>query len=518
MLHTLADLLAQPMLAGAVLLDGSEESRQRSISWISMLEDDTVAARHGEVVVAMQEMREITQIMTAIRAMAAAGAEALVVWLAPELVPTVRLVATAVHLPVIVLPGDSTPLSVGHHMVEWLVREHLPLITAQPKWLQYLVDGATLPELLQALAVHWQRSVVLVDYTGYPVAHAGTHGQTLVAQLARWHANHLAEVMPAVMPEEHLFIVPLQAASGQGGSLVTSYQGLLPTQGEQQMVIDACLAVGLALQQTGFQQTSTQQRERLVWDLVTGQVAGAIDAIARGQALGFDVLGLTCAVVGQVEGGARQEQDVLLLAQQTFHEQGMALLGAAVPEQIALFIGLPTPPERITDLLRSITAQADSPLVISWGISEPFLGLAGYAKGYHDAQVACHLGKLLKGPGQVTGANQTGGYRILHKISQDPDSRQFWEQHLGALAEAEHRKGADLRETLEVYLATQCNASETARQLGLHRQTLNYRLQRIEEVTGCDLTDAQDRFALELSLRLYRLDSLHLDHSVEIPL
>jgi DNA-binding PucR family transcriptional regulator len=53
-----------------------------------------------------------------------------------------------------------------------------------------------------------------------------------------------------------------------------------------------------------------------------------------------------------------------------------------------------------------------------------------------------------------------------------------------------------------VYLDCAGNVARAAAELGVHRQTLYYRLQRIGEVTGMDLADGQDRLRLHLALTL----------------
>jgi DNA-binding PucR family transcriptional regulator len=61
---------------------------------------------------------------------------------------------------------------------------------------------------------------------------------------------------------------------------------------------------------------------------------------------------------------------------------------------------------------------------------------------------------------------------------------------------------ADLLHTLRGYLLAGRNARAAAEALQIHRNTLPYRLRRIEEVLGVDLTDADDLFTLELAIRM----------------
>ena len=58
-----------------------------------------------------------------------------------------------------------------------------------------------------------------------------------------------------------------------------------------------------------------------------------------------------------------------------------------------------------------------------------------------------------------------------------------------------------LLETLDAYLLTG-NATSAAHSLGIHHQTMRYRLKRIREITDRDPTQGFDRFLLELALRI----------------
>ncbi|WP_143652235.1 CdaR family transcriptional regulator, partial [Streptomyces sp. 13-12-16] len=64
---------------------------------------------------------------------------------------------------------------------------------------------------------------------------------------------------------------------------------------------------------------------------------------------------------------------------------------------------------------------------------------------------------------------------------------------------------AELARTAEVYLDRAGQAGRTAAELGIHRQTLYYRLSRIEQLTGLDLDDGEDRLLLHMALKAARL-------------
>ena len=59
---------------------------------------------------------------------------------------------------------------------------------------------------------------------------------------------------------------------------------------------------------------------------------------------------------------------------------------------------------------------------------------------------------------------------------------------------------SDLIRTLRVFFAANANVSEAADRLYLHRNSLPYRLTRVQELTGLDLKDPRARLALQLGL------------------
>ncbi|WP_180319899.1 helix-turn-helix domain-containing protein [Halalkalibacter krulwichiae] len=74
---------------------------------------------------------------------------------------------------------------------------------------------------------------------------------------------------------------------------------------------------------------------------------------------------------------------------------------------------------------------------------------------------------------------------------------------LGSLLRYSKERQIDLLHTFTVYHQNRGNVSQTARALNLHRQSLMYRLRKIEALTNCSLDNAEDLFILDLSTRLW---------------
>jgi DNA-binding PucR family transcriptional regulator len=68
------------------------------------------------------------------------------------------------------------------------------------------------------------------------------------------------------------------------------------------------------------------------------------------------------------------------------------------------------------------------------------------------------------------------------------------------LVEHDRERRSDLVKTLKVYFDTGANASEAADRLFLHRNSMLYRLSRVEKLTGLNLKDPRAMLALQLGL------------------
>ncbi|KIF06034.1 PucR family transcriptional regulator, partial [Streptomyces sp. RSD-27] len=93
-----------------------------------------------------------------------------------------------------------------------------------------------------------------------------------------------------------------------------------------------------------------------------------------------------------------------------------------------------------------------------------------------------------------------GPYRMLAALAsgpvEDPATR--------ALLSPAHR---ELARTAEVFLDCAGQAGRAAAALGVHRQTLYYRLGRVEQLTGLDLDAGEDRLLLHMALKAARLNA-----------
>ena len=70
------------------------------------------------------------------------------------------------------------------------------------------------------------------------------------------------------------------------------------------------------------------------------------------------------------------------------------------------------------------------------------------------------------------------------------------------MAALDREEGTEYIRSLQALIRHTFNQLETAEALGIHRTTLAYRLRRLQEITGLDLSDAREMFHIAVSLKL----------------
>jgi DNA-binding PucR family transcriptional regulator len=132
------------------------------------------------------------------------------------------------------------------------------------------------------------------------------------------------------------------------------------------------------------------------------------------------------------------------------------------------------------------------------GIAAPRTGLAELGAAWLEAVAACRAGLVEPRFGTVVEWAEIGPYRLLAAL---PPEAVHDPVVAPLLSPAHH----ELARTAEVYLDRAGQAGRTAAELGIHRQTLYYRLSRVEQLTGLDLDDGEDRLLLHMTLKSHRL-------------
>jgi DNA-binding PucR family transcriptional regulator len=103
-----------------------------------------------------------------------------------------------------------------------------------------------------------------------------------------------------------------------------------------------------------------------------------------------------------------------------------------------------------------------------------------------------------------TDDNPTHLAPLLDALQADPTRSAYYKGLLTPLLRYDKEHHGDLIKTLDTYLRHGGNSTRTANALYVHRNSLRYRLARIQSLTTLDPNDPDSRLALQIALLLLR--------------
>jgi len=107
--------------------------------------------------------------------------------------------------------------------------------------------------------------------------------------------------------------------------------------------------------------------------------------------------------------------------------------------------------------------------------------------------------------GGVTTFDELGIYRLIGVGAGREEVSGFVREWLGALIDYDAANRSELVATLWRYYECGGNYDATARALTIHRSTLRYRLRRIRDLSGHDLSDVDSRLNLHVAARAWQI-------------
>jgi sugar diacid utilization regulator/putative methionine-R-sulfoxide reductase with GAF domain len=169
-----------------------------------------------------------------------------------------------------------------------------------------------------------------------------------------------------------------------------------------------------------------------------------------------------------------------------------------VPDEVASDLATV---EKLAGQVLAAAAPVMKPGTASVGIGNLANGVSELARSHVEARQALRLTRRAGGRGRVASYRSLGAFRLLLEV-QSPDAlRRFVNELLGTLLQYAQSRDTPLLETLEALAAARWVRRAAARQLGIHINSMSYRVERIQSLTGLQLDDPETRVAISIALR-----------------
>jgi hypothetical protein len=286
-------------------------------------------------------------------------------------------------------------------------------------------------------------------------------------------------------PVEATDVVPIVCEGELQGAVVMLGEGG-PDAGEYLRVAAVAALTGIAML-NARDETARSLSASFLAELITRRDAHVDDVLRRAGLLGRDLSdGLVALCVEPRDGAARSLLELL----RTEHPDGFAeIIGRRV------YALLPGPPEEARALADRLASRGA-------------VGVSSHYREAGDARVALKEAELLVELGAAAPANHT--FRLLFRLSESDaeELRTFGEDVIGPIVRHDERHATELLITLRAYLEHNCNMNLTATATYTHRHTVSNRLARVQELTGLDPSESEDREVLGLAVKAHRIVEL----------
>ena len=441
-------------------------------------------------------------------------------------------IADRLVMPLLRLP-DTVHIADAHHECVRFILDQRALLheraqELQGSLMQLALSGAGAAVIVDHLAEVTTLDAVWLDTNG-AACHAAGHDAQAAAAEATEHSGALRRwgdtiAMLAADPpvreferdgsERGVLASPIPGRHGVAGYVAVVGP---PARLDQVARLAASRAASACAIELDRERAVTETRDRLEGEFIESLLVGSYTseeaALERAQRLGVD-LSRPFAVVS-VRGSTSDptfEDAALRAARGLVAHRGLSALVSTHAGAVCLILLLRSGDEtsmgRLVEMIRTEAAQVTQDAATSLGVGRPHTGVAGIRMSFREAEQALVMGRRLLGPGRSVSFADLGLHRLLFAVANQPELADFYDDIVGPLVDYDRRTGADLMATLDAFFLCLGSPTETAQRMHLHRNTVLYRLRRIEEIGALKLDDASIRLNLQLCLRIR--DVLHV--------
>jgi sugar diacid utilization regulator len=358
-------------------------------------------------------------------------------------------------------------------------------------------SGAGLPETARRAAAALGAIVALIDSRGAVLAVA---------------AGSPSEERELLSKEEGVTAIDLRVSEAVVGQLRFRPRDSLP---EPSLLRLVTTLLALEVERTRAPERAGEAAVGSFVDAVLGRdIPDPRDLIARGKELGTDLEAGAAVLVVKLHARAPAEGDwqarALTLVGRAARGVAPGALASLRDEHVVVIVpgadGAVS--RRAADaVLRSIDdAMPGFTAVV--GRSRVAIDPMDLHRASGEALLAANVASPeVDAPRRLLSFEDTGAYRLLlPAMSDDPaELERFYLDTVAPLVAYDEQYGTELVVTLECFLANDGSMAATNTQLFTHRHTIRYRLERVKELTGLDVSSTDGRERLGLGLKAMRV-------------
>lgn len=555
---TLQEVFELDILNEAKVLTGTNTLTNQVVEWVSVIETPVENfVRKNEFVLSTgigcandEEMfLQFVQEVIDSEAAALAIATGRYVFSIPD---TVQQLASENNFPILTLPWEIRFADIIQGIVHKLNHQKDKLVEKseeiQQKLLHLILRGGGLTEIANFVYKTIKQPVIITDKRGVIKAYSKLSNPLI----EKWNEYlHSEEYAISLLPfESNSFVTSpnMRYITIKGNSVMqliihtsSEVQGYLilgdPSQDfisstrQVQILEHAVTAIALCfLKENTVRETELRLKDDFVWSLAKGTMKLWDSILSRAKSLKYNVSQPYLCLIGYPENLEQlykrnnpekspfehwQQQMIRRIQDEVFYG-GRSIYCKTMTtfqkDHLIVFLEAKDgkPEQTAYQFLDRLSAQFQQllpELVFSWGIGKT-AGVNCFNESYQEAKTAIEVGRRQKGKGHASTYADTRIDRALMALAGNDELRKITDSTIRSLLKYNEERGIDLIKTYVTYSKNRGNVSQTSRELNLHRQSLLYRLRKVEALTNCSLEDRDDVFLIDLSIKLWTIGIL----------
>lgn len=164
--------------------------------------------------------------------------------------------------------------------------------------------------------------------------------------------------------------------------------------------------------------------------------------------------------------------------------------------------------KNIYQALESVLLKRMGAVKFVIGVGRIYQGLDKIYNSLMDSQKAVAASEHFSGS-RIIEFDTLGIYKIFSQLDLKDELMDFYEKTLETLVKYDQKKDTELVKTLQVYYQCNGNLKKMSEKLFTHYNTVLYRVNRIQEISNCNLEDEQQRYSLQTALKIMEMYGIY---------
>ncbi|WP_170289644.1 PucR family transcriptional regulator [Cytobacillus depressus] len=454
-----------------------------------------------------------------------------------ELPTEVKLLADDLAFPIIDLPTKHTLGEVSRHILNYLndheAEQLYYALHVQKEFSDMMIKGYSLNALIEQLGHFLTRPTLLLNHRGEKIAHSHDFRMDSMKIVEEEIIRKIKEDLVAaregstfkIPSREHQSIstFPVQTKRQHPSMLVIFDSLTLPYPSSQMAIEQAGNVISFTIiKEQAIEENSRLLKNNFFDDLIEKRIHSDEEILSRANYYGLQENMNNICIVCTVDPKG-QNYEALQLYERKVGELFNNIYDTLEDEIIhgnmdgilftkekyfVIILQFPNFNEddlnEVTEFINVCQQNLQLDYSISFGVSNAVHSLRDIPTAFYEAVEAIMSGYEMNKLGFIN-FYKTKELEELLNVIPKKDLKALYENTLKSLAYPKTKEDQELIKTIQVFLDSQCEISETSRRLFVHRNTVKYRIEKAEDLLNCSFRDPADSLRIRVALIIEQL-------------